>query len=395
MKFCAVICEYNPFHNGHKLQLETIRKSVDCDKILCLMSGNFTQRGEAALFDKFTRARHAVENGADIVLELPAAFAVSPAELFAKGAIKLLSSLPAVTSLAFGCESGEKKDFLAAAQATLSEDKQFKAAFKENLKEGLSYAKARTQTVLALNGDIDEALFTAPNNILGVEYCRALLASGSNIDPVPLIRRGGGYLDPRPYENFSSATALRACLREGTRKAKKALKSNLPPSVFADIQAILPPRAFELAAMSALAATAAEELARVADCTEGLENRLKAFCKSTPEYSAMLSKIVTKRYTLSRLKRIVCANLLKIREKEIKNFLSSPLYLNALAVKKESAEAIFSDLQTGAFPLIVRKSDASALKKEALECFLCDVRANDLYNVLTGAHTNEYQTLFV
>ena len=147
--------------------------------------------------------------------------------------------------------------------------------------------------------------------------------------------------------------------------------------------------------MSGLAATAAEELARVPECTDGLENRLKAFCKSTPEYSAMLSKIVTKRYTLSRLKRIVCANLLKIREKEIKNFLSSPLYLNALAVKKESAEAIFSDLQTGTFPLIVRKSDASALKKEALECFLCDVRANDLYNVLTGAHTNEYQTLFV
>ncbi len=88
MKFCAVFCEYNPFHNGHKLQLETIRKQTDCDKILCLMSGNFTQRGEAAVFDKFTRARHAVENGADIVIELPAAFAVSPAEIFAKGGVK-------------------------------------------------------------------------------------------------------------------------------------------------------------------------------------------------------------------------------------------------------------------------------------------------------------------
>lgn len=394
MKFCAVICEYNPFHNGHKLQLETIRKQTECDKILCLMSGNFTQRGEAAVFDKFTRARHAVENGADIVIELPVAFAVSPAEIFAKGGVKLLSSLPSVTSLAFGCESGTAQSFLNAARATLSEDKQFKTLLKENMKDGSSYAKARTQTVLSLNGDIDEALLTSPNNILGVEYCRAILLSGKSIIPVPLVRKGGGYADTSIYANFSSATALRESMKENSRKAKKALKNNLPPSVYSDA-ACYKPLPFEIAIMSALAATPAEELALAPDCTEGLENRLKAFAKSNPEYSAMLAKAATKRYTLSRLKRILCANLLKLREKDVRNYLSSPLYLNVLAVKKENAEEIFSAMRESDYPVLTRKSDASALKKEAYGCYQCDVRANDIYNVLTSTHRNEFQTVFV
>ena len=175
MKICAIICEYNPFHNGHLYQLQQIREKSGCDKILCLMSGNFTQRGEAAVFHKSVRARHAVENGADAVIELPAVFSVSSAELFAGGAIHLLASLPAVTTLAFGCESGDREAFLTAAKASLSEDKEFKAALKENMKDGTSYAKAHTQTVLAFNTDVDESLLTSPINILGVEYCKSIL----------------------------------------------------------------------------------------------------------------------------------------------------------------------------------------------------------------------------
>ena len=158
MKFCAVICEYNPFHNGHRYQLNEIRARSGCDKILCLMSGNFTQRGEATILGKYQRARHAVECGADLVLELPAAFSVSSAELFAKGAVHILGSIPSVTMLAFGCESGDKESFLAAAQATLNESKEFKAALKENMKGGTSYIRARNAAVLAFHDEIDESL---------------------------------------------------------------------------------------------------------------------------------------------------------------------------------------------------------------------------------------------
>lgn len=394
MKFCAVICEYNPFHNGHRYQLGQIREQSGCDKILCLMSGNFTQRGEAAVFHKSVRAKHAILNGADAVIELPAAFAVSAAQIFASGAVHLLASIPAVSALAFGCESGNKESFLTAARATLAEDKEFKAALKENMKDGTSYAKAHTQTVLALNTDIDESLLTSPNNILGVEYCKAILQTHADIEPLPIPRVGGGYADTALFKDFSSATALRLALSDGNGKAQKLVKKNLPANVFQDLRDYRK-LSYETAALTALITADTEEIALCPDCAEGLENRLKAMTKTNPTYADMLDKVVSKRYTLSRLKRILIQNLLKIRLKEVKNHLSSPLYYKVLAVKKEDSEEILSALGEGAFPLVSRKSDALTLKKEALDCFLTDVRANDLYNVLSGKHTNEYETLFI
>ncbi len=394
MHFCSVICEYNPFHNGHKYQLEEIRTRSDCDKIICLMSGNFTQRGDMASFGKYVRAKHAVENGADIVLELPVSFAVSPAELFASGAVHILSSLPAVKTLAFGCESGDKESFLRAAKATLCEDKQFKAALRENMKDGTSYVKARTKTTLEFNGDLDGELFTAPNNILGLEYTRAILSQNSKIEILPIPRVGAGYTDEKPQNNFSSATALRKCLEDNSKKSVKILKSNLPASVFADCKEYQA-YPYRQAALCALLSTEKSEVVKCPDCSEGLENKLRAMAKSNPDYDDMLQKVVSKRYTLSRLKRILLQNFLGVTRKETRAFSEAPLYYNVLAIRKKGAEEILSELSKGAFPVLARKSDCDALKKEALSSFETDVRANDLYNVLSGKHSNEYETLFV
>ena len=394
MKICAVICEYNPFHNGHKYQLEQMKKTGECDAVLCLMSGNFTQRGDAAVFHKQIRARHAIENGADIVLELPAAFAVSAAEYFASGAVHLLASIPAVKKLAFGCESGTKEEFLHAAQATLSEEKQFKALLKENMKDGTSYVKARTKTTLALNPDIDEALLTSPNNILGTEYCRAILAQGSTIEPMPLARVGSGYTDETLAKNFSSATALRAALKSDSKKDAKGLKTNVPASIYKDLGAYRE-TPYKAAAVCALLSKPTEEVTKSPDCSEGLENKLRAMAKSNPTYDEMLDKVISKRYTLSRLKRILAQNFLGITRKDVRAFLESPLYYNVLAVRKKGSEELLAALSRGSFPTLVRKSDAGALKKDALACFETDIRANDLYNALAGERTNEFETLFV
>ena len=394
MKICAVICEYNPFHNGHRYQLEQIRILSGCDKLLCLMSGNFTQRGEAAIFDKFTRARHAVENGADIVLELPAAFAVAPAEIFANGAIHILSSIPAVTKLAFGCESGSKEDFLKAASAMLSEDKEFKTLLKENMKDGTSYIRARTQAVLKLNSDVDEALLTSPNNILGTEYCRAILAQKSKIEPLPIQRVGGGYADSALYKNFSSASALRAAIWDEEKKTKKLLKGNLPASVFKSLENVKR-TPFQTAVMCALLANDSETVMKAPDCSEGLENRLRAMAKSNPDYDSMLEKVVSKRYTLSRLKRILAQNFLGITRKDVKSYLESPLYLKVLAVKLNEQKELFQELSKSEFPFLARKSDTGVLKREALACYETDVRANDLYNLLTKSYSNNNETLFI
>ena len=143
MKICAIICEYNPFHNGHLYQLMEAKRQSGADAILCIMSGNFVQRGEAATMDKFTRAKHAVLAGADAVIELPTVFACSNAELFAKGALSILSSIPAVSTLCFGAETADKAAFLLAARYLNNEPKEVSEKIKELISTGVSYAKAR------------------------------------------------------------------------------------------------------------------------------------------------------------------------------------------------------------------------------------------------------------
>lgn len=295
--------------------------------------------------------------------------------------------------LAFGCESGEKEDFLAAAKATLSESKEFKNLIRENMKDGTSFVKARTNATLALNTDIDEALLKNPNNILGVEYCRALAGKASEITPLPIRRVGGGYADTSVLAEFSSATALRGALLL-KKRPKKALKRNLPKTVWKDALAWTP-CAFETTALATLVSSSAEEVAECTDCAEGLENRLKTLARSNPEYHSMLKKAVSKRYTLSRLKRILCENLLKLKLKTVKEFLSTPLYLHLLGVEKGDGENILSELSKSALPLIVRKGDALALKKTALACFDTDTFANDLYHILTGNSYRSHETLFI
>lgn len=394
MNFCAVICEYNPFHNGHRYQLERARELSGCEGILCIMSGNFTQRGEPAVFHKYERARHAVLGGADAVLELPAAFAVAPAELFARGALHILASIPSVKALAFGCESGDREAFLKTARATLEETRAFRAALKENLKDGTSYIRARNAALLASGADVDEALLNSPNNILGTEYCRAILAEEADIEPIPIPRIGSGYADDVLRPSFSSATALRAAFSDRSRKVKKLLRSNLPAYAMqtAETYAPLP---YPTAALCALLAADERDVAACADCSEGLERRILAMVRANPDYEEMLKKTVSKRYTLSRIRRILAQNFLRLRGDDVRGYLTASLYCRTLAVKKTSQAEALSALGQGRFPLIARKSDALALKKEALACFGADIRANDLYNVLSGTRSGSYETLFV
>ena len=198
MKICAIICEYNPFHNGHLYHLNEARERSGADAIVCVMSGNFVQRGEAAIMDKYTRARHAVLAGADAVIELPTVFATSNAELFAKGAIHLLSSIPNVESLCFGAENAEKTAFLLGARYLNNEPKEVSEKLKAEIEKGISYAKARAQ---AWAGFLPLDLLCSPNNILGLEYTKAILSNAADIEILPIKRKGGAYSDSTLQEN--------------------------------------------------------------------------------------------------------------------------------------------------------------------------------------------------
>ncbi len=394
MKICAVVCELDPLHNGHLYLMDKLKAESGCDKLLLIMSGNFTQRGEAAVLAKDLRAREAVLCGADAVLELPAAFAVSPAELFAGGAVKLLASIPSVSVLGFGCENGSKEDFMTAAGYTMSESKRFKALLKDKMRDGTSYVRAFYAAVAELCPSFDLSLIASPNNLLGVEYCRAILRQGSGILPMPVKRMGADHRDETPARNYSSASALRLLLSEESRRSRRILAGNVPACVKEDLLGYPRPEGYKKAALCALLAANAP-VSAAPDCSEGLENRLAAFARSNPDYDLLVGKVVSKRYTRARIKRILLQNFLGIDVSDVREFLASPLYLKPLALKKEGAEEMLKALAESPYPTVVRKSDFSLLKKEALACFLTDCRANDLYGALTGRRPSDYETLFL
>ena len=211
MRICGVICEYNPFHRGHEKQLRQIRAALgENTGVVCLMSGSFVQRGEPAVFDKRVRAQAAVLAGANLILELPVTKALSSAEGFARGGVEIFSRLGAVDTLAFGCESGSGDALLAAARVMC--EPEYDAALREILNTGVSYPAARQRALISLG--FDGGVLERPNDILGLEYCKAILQTGSRLRPLALLREGDYHAQEADAEN-PSATSLRQRLSRG------------------------------------------------------------------------------------------------------------------------------------------------------------------------------------
>ena len=373
MKICAIICEYNPFHNGHLYQIEQARALSGADVLLCVMSGNFVQRGEAAVASKYTRAKHAVLAGADAVIELPVPFATSNAELFAKGALHILSQIPEVSTLCFGAENADKQAFLQAASLLINEPADISAQIKALTAQGLSYAKARAQ---ACSGRIKDDILLSPNNILGLEYTKAILSKKLPIDILPIPRVGSGYKQSALCGEFSSATAIREAL-----KTSEDITSAVPPFVMQDLSLFTSvDERLELIEKQALLSRSTVEIASVCDCTEGLENALKKAAK-TPQN--LVSSLTSARYTSSRIRRIALQNALGISHKEILDFLQSPLYIQPLALRKERKD-VLSVLGNANAPLVLRAHDENGLSPTAKACYDRQCAADTLFALLRG-----------
>lgn len=387
LKLSVAVCEYNPFHNGHKLHLDRMREQSP-DAVAVIMSGNFCQRGEAALLDKYTRARHAVLNGADIVFELPTVFSVAPAEVFASGAVKLLDSLYGEKTLYFGTETGRQEDFLKVSSLLLNETAELKQSLKNKLNKGLPYAQARFEAYKDTYPDCDFSVLTNPNGILGIEYCKAILKSGSKIKVQPILRNtdyNGTALDG----NFASALAIREAISDGKRKKTKNF---FPENVYGDLPDKIP--CFDDLMLYGVLRSDKRGLREVLDCTEGLENRLKAlvpFCKNMEEF---MQKLETRRYTRARLRRIITANMLGITKDFTLKCLKSNLYLKVLAIASDKVNLLsaFSGCKN---KLVTRKSDTDNFSVTQKLCFAKDVYANDVYNLIAKKHTNEFEMQIV
>ncbi len=240
MKVIAVIAEYNPFHNGHLYQLDTIRQTLGSDYIIVVMSGDFMQRGIPAIVDKYMRCQMALENGADLVFELPVYFALGSAEYFAQGAVSLLDKLGVVDFLHFGSESGDISLLYEFTSTMLAhESDTYKAALNRHLRQGCSFPAARDNALTELFSDDARIrqLVSAPNNILGIEYIKALIQRDSTIKPVTLTRKGAGYAsDSLAPDGFASANAIRKALFAGFLSPSACIRDHVPASVYASLQ---------------------------------------------------------------------------------------------------------------------------------------------------------------
>ncbi len=347
----GIICEYDPFHRGHAHQFELIREQLPDALILCLMSGCFTQRGMPAMHQPRTRAEAALQAGADMVLELPCAFAVRDAEHFALGGVEILTKLGFVTHLSFGAEDADLTALQSAASLLESPTPAFEKALHESLDAGHSFAAAQGAALGQCLGDPER--WSRPNNILALCYLRAVLRLNSTLIPLP-VRRDGDYhaqnLDSNPWP---SASAVRRALLNGHQEeVDKACGYRLPSSP------VCFPYSLDLLLLYKLRTASAETLARLPDCTEGLENRLKACAEQAASREELLALLKTRRYAHTRLNRL-CTHALLDMEADFLRSHTHPTYVRLLGLRREANE-LTALIKQSSLPVIAKAADGNA-----------------------------------
>lgn len=379
MKLTAIISEYNPFHNGHQFQINMIKKNNNSHFVLAVMSGNFTQRGEPAVLDKWTRTRLALLGGADIVVELPALYALQSAEGFAAGGVAVANGLHIIDELCFGSESADMDTLKKAAHTLANEDAHFKAGLKRSLSKGVSFPTARTAALKEALGE-DAKCIGSPNDILAVEYLKALIRSDSKIRSKAVKRAGASYGDTDIKGSIASALAIRGALKTG--KVGAAFTA-LPPSCYEFLTEYLRknspvfPEDFFHLLLYKLRAMTADELASVAGVAEGLENKIKKAAANAHDYQGLLAAVKSKRYTHTRLSRIFMCCLLGITQQmqnEANQYQS--LYARALGYRQDALPAFSRLCKESRIPVVTA---GTQLPQNTLS--QTDVHASDVYSL--------------
>ena len=322
-KVIGIIAEYNPFHNGHLYHLQKSLQMTHSSYSVAVVSGNFTQRGSTSLVDKWAKTEIAIKNGIDLVLELPLLYSISSAENFAEGAIKILDSLKVIDYLSFGSESGDISTLNMIADILYKEPKAYKNILSHELSKGLSFPKARENALLMYLNDIRKFsnVLSSPNNILGIEYLKALKKLKSPITPITVERYNAGYHDTTYNGNVASATAIRNIVKNnGWDILRKVVPENTFSTLLENIKVghVVPDLSvFEKQIIYNLRKMSIQEIAELPDVSEGLENAIKNTANSCNSVVEFLNIIKSKRYTNTRLQRILLYALLGITKKDM------------------------------------------------------------------------------
>ena len=376
MSVIGIVCEFNPFHNGHKYLIDSVKS--EGDTIVCVMSGNYVQRCEPAMFPKEIRTKAALYNGADIVLELPFVYATASAECFAYNAVKLLDSF-GCDKIAFGTENIDVEATNSIVDVFNGED--FDKKMIENLEAGMSYPAARQMILSSYNMNCDVNL---PNNILAVEYVKAIRKLESKMDFICVTRLGAGYNDDFSINDFASATHIRALIKQ-----KKSF-INLVPENCIDIYTYAinngqyaSSEKYNLASLAMLRSGLYNDFKDIANMSEGLENRISDTVKSSLSLNEIYDKVKTKRYTHSRIRRAVFSAQFGINKKDIE--IEIP-YCRLLGFNKMSEKVLGNLVHNCKLPFITKYSDIVRLNdNNANAIFNYEDKSTDFYNLITEA----------
>ncbi len=388
MLISAVICEYNPFHNGHMFQLQETRK-MGATHIVAVMSGNYVQRGEIALIDKHKRAEIAVKCGADLVIELPVPFSVGSAELFSKGAVCLLNQLGVVDMLSFGSECGDIALLRKAVEA--SREVEEHSEVSQLISKGVSYPSAVADIIKKDFGQEIFEIFSSPNNTLGIEYIKALDCFKSNIKPVTITRRAVDHDSMNSNNGFASASMIRECIRSGKDiselvpiECRKVICDSYNNGQISDNQNIEKLIFYKLLSMTR------DELSLLPDANNGLSDRLYNACRKAKSYNELLEMTKTKCFTLARIRRVIAYAMLGIRNED---FNVMPQYARILAFNEKGCEILSNIKKQSDFPISTSLADLSKINPQAKRQVELDEMASALFSLSVSDKSfrkNEY-----
>ena len=372
MKIAAVIAEYNPFHLGHEYMLTQVR-NMGYDGIIAVMSGNFVQRGDAAISDKRSRAKMAISCGADLVIELPLPYAVASAQKFAQGGVEIIKGCGIVDAIAFGSECGDVE--LIKATANIIEN-DIGDELKRQLDKGITFAAAREKAVASIDKKA-AAILKNPNDTLAVEYVTAL--GDSEIKPIAIKRIGAAH-DGDAIDGFASASQIRQMLLSGdAHGTAKYMPTSAAEILKGEIKSGNAPvnlKYAENAIISYLRRLSVEDISSLPDVSEGLENRIFDAIRKGTSLDEIIGKIKSKRYTMARIRRILLLAYLGVN----KDDASTPVpYIRILGANQKGRQILKSMKKSATLPIITRTKEVNALDKQAVNMFSLEGAAADLY----------------
>ena len=390
MCIVGVIAEYNPFHNGHQYQLNKIRRTLGAEYVIAVMSGDFVQRGAPALFSKYDRTRMALAGGVDLVVELPVAYSTASAERFAKGGIRILERLGVTDMVCFGCESCSVDELSEIARLLSEEPPVLRNSLRLYLGEGLSFPSARIKAVAEALPGMDPRILTSllsePNNILAVEYCKALIRSGSRIRPVPLARTGGAYHDPRIGDGpYASASAIRREILHhraedpgsGEISLRERLQSVIPACVLPLVMEavsgnrMVTENDLDLLLCYRLLKLEMDPLDDLLDVPPDLMNRIRRLLPLYQGFDQFCGILKTKNRTCSSIRRALLHILLELHPQD------EPDYIRVLGFRRDSTRLLGMIREQAGCEVIIKPSRSVSLRGDRTELF-----ASELYRSL-------------